>query len=206
MDDIQFETTHTVTFPGDKYGKRVRCEGADCPLCKQGVKVDTRFFVKAIVYVTDPVNGTVSLVPAIWDRPAAFADIDLKNLIAEYDDLTQNLFKIKRNGSGLDTRYTISIIMNKTVYNPEVYKADFTGLDSVDPVKVMTRTVEQYMKALNPEANQQESKNLDTVISTPEEHREVEQALNMEPEQEEAPAPQEEKPAPQPDRPKRYTF
>ena len=206
MDDIQFETTHTVTFPGDKYGKRVRCEGPDCPLCKQGVKVDTRFFVKAIVYVTDPVNGTVSLVPAIWDRPAAFADIDLKNLIAEYDDLTQNLFKIKRNGSGLDTRYTISIIMNKTVYNPEVYKADFTGLDSVDPVKVMTRTVEQYMKALNPEANQQESKNLDTVISTPEEHREVEQALNMEPEQEEAPAPQEEKPAPQPDRPKRYTF
>lgn len=204
MDDIQFETTHTVTFPGDKYGKRVRCEGPDCPLCKQGVKVDTRFFVKAIVYVTDPVNGTVSLVPAIWDRPAAFADIDLKNLIAEYDDLTQNLFKIKRNGSGLDTRYTISIIMNKTVYNPEVYKADFTGLNDIDPVKVMTRTVEQYMKALNPE-NKQESKNLDTAISTPEEHRQIEEALNMEPEKpEEAPAPKQE--APQPDRPKRYTF
>lgn len=204
MDDIQFETTHTVTFPGDKYGKRVRCEGPDCPLCKQGVKVDTRFFVKAIVYVTDPVNGTVSLVPAIWDRPAAFADIDLKNLIAEYDDLTQNLFKIKRNGSGLDTRYTISIIMNKTVYNPEVYKADFTGLNDIDPVKVMTRTVEQYMKALNPE-NKQESKNLDTAISTPEEHREIEQALNMEPEKpEEAPAQKQE--PPQPDRPKRYTF
>ncbi len=209
MDDIQFETTHTVTFPGDKYGKRVRCEGADCPLCKQGVKVDTRFFVKAIVYVTDPVNGTVSLVPAIWDRPAAFADIDLKNLIAEYDDLTQNLFKIKRNGSGLDTRYTISIIMNKTVYNPDVYKADFTGLSDIDPVKVMTRTVEQYMKALNPESAQQESKNLETVISTPEEHRAVEEALGM-PAEEPAPTP-----APQPqtnsnpqaaDRPKRYTF
>ena len=155
MDDIKFETTHTVTFPGERFGKRVRCEGADCPLCKQGVKVDVRFFVKAIVYVTDPTSGGVTLVPSIWDRPAAFADIDLKNLIMEYGDLTESLFKIKRNGSGLDTRYTISIITNKAVYNPEVYKADFTGLESIDPVRILTKSIEQYMKALNPSTEEE---------------------------------------------------
>ena len=204
MNDIKFETTHTVTFPGDKFGKRVRCEGDGCPLCKQGVKLDTRFFVKAIVYVTDPTTGNVNLVPAIWDRPAAFADIDLKNLIQEYDDLTEHLFKIKRNGSGLDTRYTISIIMNKTVYNPSVYKADFSGLDAIDPVKILTKTVEQYMKALNPSAEKEESAPVqpqaavvppndiaDTFRSTP---APAAQPVNTP----EAPAAT--------DRPKRYTF
>ena len=179
MDDIKFETTHTVTFPGERFGKRVRCEGDNCPLCKQGVKVDTRFFVKAIVYVTDATNGSVTLVPAIWDRPAAFADIDLKNLLTEYGDLTESLFKIKRNGSGLDTRYTISIITNKAVYNPEVYKADFSGLDSIDPTRILTKTVEQYMKALNPDKAEPESRNLDKVIATPEEEKAVEKALGM---------------------------
>lgn len=148
MEDIKFETTHTVTFPGERFGKRVRCEGDGCPLCKQGVKLDTRFFVKAIVYVTDATNGSVTLVPAIWDRPAAFADIELKNLMQEYGDLTESLFKIKRNGAGLDTRYTISIITNKAVYNPEVYKADFSMLEPIDATRVLTKTIEQYMKAI----------------------------------------------------------
>lgn len=217
MDDIKFETTHTVTFPGEKFGKRVRCEGDNCPLCKQGVKLDTRFFVKAIVYVTDPTTGNVNLVPAIWDRPAAFADIDLKNLLAEYDDLTENLFKIKRNGSGLDTRYTISIIMNKTVYNPSVYKADFSGLDEIDPTRILTKTVEQYMKALNPTAEPKEqSKNLETLIPNEQVNREVETALRMDPPVQHPADPVEEvrRPVTQPttqetpaaNKPKRYTF
>lgn len=180
MDDIKFETTHTVTFPGERFGKRVRCEGDSCPLCKQGVKVDTRFFVKAIVYVTDPASGGVTLVPAIWDRPAAFADIDLKNLMQDYGDLTESLFKIKRNGAGLDTRYTISIITNRAVYNPDVYKADFSGLESIDPTRILTKTVEQYMKALNPEAETQKSSNLDKIISSPKEEKAIETALGME--------------------------
>ena len=62
------------------------------------------------------------------------------------------------------------------------------GLSDIDPVKVMTRTVEQYMKALNPESAQQESKNLESVISTPEEHKAIEEALNM-PAEEPAPTP-----------------
>ena len=168
MQDIKFETTHTVTFPGDKFGKRVRCAGGDdCPLCKQGVKVDTRFFVKAIVYVTDPATGNVALTPSIWDRPAAFADIDLKNLMDEYGDLSDNLFKIKRNGSGTATRYTITVITNKTVYNPDVYKKDFTGLDEIDPVKVLTKSIDQYMNAINPKAAETDTAGIPTHNAAP---------------------------------------
>ena len=46
MSDISYESTHSVKFPNDKFNKRVRCEGENCPLCKSGVKTDFRFFVK----------------------------------------------------------------------------------------------------------------------------------------------------------------
>lgn len=156
MQDIQFETTHSVTFPGDKWPKRVRCAGDECVLCQQGIKLDTRFFVKAIVYTLDD-QGRVTPIPAVWDRAAAFADIDIKSLMEEArddfgTDLSNLLVKIKRTGAGLNTRYNLSLSPNnnKVVYNPEVYKADFSILESVDPIKIMTKTLDQYMQAVNP--------------------------------------------------------
>lgn len=149
MSDINFETTHAITFPGKKYPSRVRCAGDNCQFCAQGVKVDTRFFAKALVYVVDEA-GNIKIINTVWDRPSAFADIDIKNLIQEYGDLSQQLFKIKRNGTGTATRYTISIIMNATVYNPAVYKADFTELNKVDASKILSKSIAQYNEAVNP--------------------------------------------------------
>lgn len=151
MGDISFETTHAITFPGKKYPSRVRCAGDNCQFCAQGVKVDTRFFAKALVYVVDE-TGNIKIVNTVWDRPSAFADIDIKNLIQEYGDLSQQLFKIKRNGTGTATRYTISIVMNATVYNPAVYKADFTELNKVDASKILSKSIAQYNEAVNPSA------------------------------------------------------
>lgn len=151
MSDISFETTHAVTFPGKKYPSRVRCAGDTCQFCAQGVKLDTRFFAKALVYVVNDA-GNVQIVNTVWDRPSAFADIDIKNLIQEYGDLSQQLFKIKRNGTGTATRYTISIIMNATVYNPAVYKADFSELNKVDASKILSKSIAQYNEAANPSA------------------------------------------------------
>lgn len=152
MEDISFETTHSITFPGKAYPSRVRCPGNGCQFCNEGVKLDIRFFVKALVYVIGN-DGNVNIVNAVWDRPSAFADIDIKNLIQEYGDLSQQLFKIKRNGKGTATRYTISIIMNNTVYNPAIYKADFSELETIDSVRILTKTVEQYNAAINPAAS-----------------------------------------------------
>jgi len=155
MADLTFETTHSITLPNKRYPSRVRCVGDGCPFCAQGIKLDTRFFAKLIAYVVDETSGDVKLLNAVWDRPAAFADIDVKNLMQEYGDISNYLFKIKRNGSGTATRYTISIVMNNTVYNPAIYKADFTELDKVDPVKILSKSLEQYNEALNPSANNQ---------------------------------------------------
>ena len=147
MEDVTINACHSVTFPGERWAKRVRCAGDGCPLCANGVKTENRFFVKMLAYITDG-NGGVSVVPAIWDRPAAFADIDLKTLMQDYGDLTENLFKIRRNGQGLDTRYVANIITNKTVYNPDAYKADFSVLEGIDASKILTRPINKYLEAL----------------------------------------------------------
>lgn len=139
--DFTFESTHAVTFPGKTYPSRVRCQGSDCPFCKEGKKQDIRFYVKCLVYVVDDATGTVKGVPAVWDRPAAYADIELKALLQEYGDLSAQLFKIRRNGMGMQTRYTSTIILNNAVYNPETYKADFTELNTVDAVKLCTKSL-----------------------------------------------------------------
>ena len=203
MEDIQVETTHLVTFPGDRFGKRVRCEGADCPLCKQGVKIDTRVFVKAIVYVPDPTTGKITLIPAIWDRPKAFADIELKNKMMDYGDLTESLFKVKRNGTGTDTRYSIDIVTNKAVYNPEVYKEDFTGLDEIDASRILTKSIEQYMTALNPDLNKEVEK---PVYEAPVEQKTYTPAQPVVEEPVVEPTPVAQPTQVTSDRPRRYTF
>lgn len=150
MEDIVFESVHKVEdYPGRKWGAFVACTGEkDCPLCAAGNKKTTRFYAKMVVYAANDA-GDIELKATLWDRPAAFADIDLKNLMDEYGDLTDSLFKIRRNGSGKDTRYTIVPVMNKTVYNPEIYKKDFTCLEDITPSKVLCKTMEQYQTALN---------------------------------------------------------
>jgi len=150
--DFVYSTTHSVFFPGNPIAKRVRCEGAGkCPLCAQGVKVDSRMFVKALVYVTNA-EGNIEVLPAIWDKPSAFADIELNALIKDYGDISTMLFKIRRNGTGTSTRYTMTPIINKDMYPDSIYKADFSLLESVDPEKVLTKSIEQYEQAKNPQA------------------------------------------------------
>lgn len=157
MHDIDsFVSTHNVLFPGDKYEKKVQCADHDCPLCKQGVKMHMRVMIKGIVYITDPATGKVTLTPAIWDRPSAFADIELKEKMEEYGDLTNCLFKLKRFGQGTGTRYQLNVITNTAVYNPEIYKADFSALDEIDPVRITVRPLERYLEAI------QQSDNPDT--------------------------------------------
>ena len=147
MADVVLESCHSVLFPGDKWNKRVRCIEHNCPLCNIDVKIEMRFFVKMLVYTTDG-KGGVDISAAVWDRPAAFAAIDLKNLIQDYGDLTEHLFKIKRNGTGLDTRYTPSIVTNKAVYNPEVYVPCFEILEDIDASRILTKPMNKYLEAV----------------------------------------------------------
>lgn len=155
MRDIMFEATHNVRFPGDKWDKRVRCVGEGCPLCANGVKQDVRFFVKALIYKIDDNTGKMQILPAIWDRAAAFADRDIKGKMQQCAEdgigpLSNNLVKIRKTGSGLETRYSLDIIAaSNKMYNSETCPPKFELLDNVDPLRILTRTYEQYENALN---------------------------------------------------------
>lgn len=156
MADLVYESVHHVNgvFPNAPYGKNVSCSGDDnCPLCKstdpEVSKKTMRFYAKFIVYTQE--NGQVVLNPTIWDRPSAFGDVDLKNLMTEYGDLTNYLFKVVRSGSKTDTRYNIIPVLNKAVYPDNQYVRDFTVLNDIDAVKICTKSVAQYNAIVNPQ-------------------------------------------------------
>lgn len=151
MDDILFVPTHAVEWPGRRFGARVKCdEEHPCPLCEEGMTADIRVFVKFIAYTVDA-NNTVVLNNVVWDRPAAFADIDMKSLFDEYGDISTLLFKIKRSGTGTGTRYNIQPIINKDVYPDALYVANFSELNQIDPIFILTKSQQQYQEMLHPE-------------------------------------------------------
>ncbi len=157
MDDIEWIPTHLVEWPGSKYGKRVLCTSEEthaCPLCADGAKVDYRVFAKFITYTTNPA-GEVVLNSTVWDRPGMFGDTDLKNLFEEYGDISQMLFKIKRCGTGTGTRYNIQPVINNTVYPPDVYVANFEELNTIEPKRILAKTMAQYEAIMNAETASQ---------------------------------------------------
>lgn len=154
LDDMEITTVHLVkdVFPNDVFGKKVICDGTkDCILCKQGLKIMNRFFVKALIYVINPETNQLEILPAIWDRPAMFADTEIKNALQEYGDLTEVLFRIKRSGYGTETRYNLIPLFNKNKYNDDVYKADFSLLDNVDPLRILTKSMQDYLNIVCPD-------------------------------------------------------
>ena len=154
--DLQFESVHKVVgvFPNNKFGKSVRCTGEkDCPLCnstdENSKKKSTKFYAKMVVY--NPTADGAELCATIWERPPIFADSDLKNLMAEYGDLSNYLFKITRTGKKTDTRYNIiPVNMQSPVYSKPVYTTkDLSCLEGIDATKILSKGMDQYLDALN---------------------------------------------------------
>ena len=147
--DFHIEHCHEVALPGNPYPQKVECtkETGECILCDSKVKEVDRFLVKAVAYVIK--DDKVELVPVVWDRPMGYAN-ELEGKMNDYGDLSEHLFKIKRNGTGTSTTYSTDIILNKTVYNPEVYKADFSCLDNLEVDKVLIRRMSKYLELVNP--------------------------------------------------------
>ena len=70
----------------------------------------------------------------MWDRPRSYVDL-LNNFYTEYGDISGQVFKIKRSGAAgsKDTKYNI-IPANPTIYNSNIYVADFSAFDGYNPV------------------------------------------------------------------------
>lgn len=155
--DLMFESVHKVigVFPNNKFGKAVCCTGDDsCPLCASAdadtKKRSLKFYAKFIVYGV--VDGTIKMLPTVWERPSMFADSDLKGMMAEYPGFSNYLFKITRTGSGTATRYTLTPVnMANPIYSGAEYAKDLSSLKDIDPVKILTKSMQQYNEALHPE-------------------------------------------------------
>lgn len=117
-------TVHTVQV-GGKW-RKVNCirqpqEPTDvCPLCASGNNISNRFFIHMLVYKKNE-QGQMVAKPAVWERSFSYAT-KLKSLLDEYGPLTNELFKIKRNGAkgSMDTTYDI-LYCSPKVYDGAQY-------------------------------------------------------------------------------------
>jgi len=124
-DEFDILTTHSITENG-KF-RRVNClrgigESLDsCPLCASGNKMQQRFYIKLVEYTRDE-NDNVVATPKIWERPTTYVQ-RLSQLFAEYGNISDSVFKVKRIGEAgsMQTDYTI-MYPNPTIYNNDVYK------------------------------------------------------------------------------------
>lgn len=118
-----------------------------CPICKLGddnLKSKSKFYCRVLVYEKDE-SGNVVPRAKIWERPIGFADT-LRTFFTEYGNLSDQVFKIKRQGAkgSKDTKYDV-IFANPAIYKPEVYVKDFKDFEGYTPngSAYLTKTKEE---------------------------------------------------------------
>ena len=198
--DLEIVDVHNVKITkGDKIVYRyVAClrnndePFKNCPLCAQNIKTrNTQVFVKMIEYYLND-EGKVVAAPVVWSRGSNFAD-ELVTLLNQYGDLKDHLFKVTREKVSNKTKYNVLYQPEMGIYTEAAgYVKDFSALDNllINKHSYMERTFEELetfvqtgeMASRKPASEKSESKNLEEVISNPQEEQEVEEALGMEPE------------------------
>lgn len=125
VEDFDILTTHPISL-GGKF-RTVNClrdprdPMEQCPLCKNGTKVQSRIFIHMIQYVKNN-QGQVVATPVVWERGANEYGTKLKTLMSEYGPLSNNVFKIRRNGKTGDTNTTYEILYGSpNMYSEQVY-------------------------------------------------------------------------------------
>ena len=145
LQELDYATVHSVVLSNGNR-RTVSClrgehDGVDtCPLCKASLsnanyKPANKFYLKGIVYLTDETGKTVPS-PFVFERPAKFS-AQIIDLINEYGDLSNFIFKLKRTGKKGDTKTTYSFIpaLNASIYNEQNYPKDFSELEKIDVCK-----------------------------------------------------------------------
>ena len=92
-----------------------------CPACQAGEALSTRVFVRML----DVATGKVM----IWDKPASYRK-DLAGLIHYHNPLYKQKVEITRNGTGLNTKYSVMPIGDSGI-TEEQYKELVAQCDEV---------------------------------------------------------------------------
>ena len=124
VNDFDLLTVHDVKV-NDRYRKlnclRTANEPIEkCPGCMANLKVNTKIFIHLLQYEQDE-NGNIVAKPKIWERSLFYAN-QLKDLIINYGDLRNCIFRITRNGKAGDMKTTYNIMYcPPQMYPPENY-------------------------------------------------------------------------------------
>jgi len=221
LEDLKFATVHKPAF-GKKFEglgtgftpvsclNEVGSYSDACPFCRAAAeghevvgKAAKTVYLELLVSYKDGQTGSwATPIPVVWERPAGFSK-EIATKLRDYGNLRDIIFKVTRQGSGKETKYSLDYI---PVYNkPEIIPADFSAFDNFDITKhsywvKSAEDLEAYLATGHfPEVVKEEqvSKNLEQIIPNKVEEAKVEEALGFTAEP--APAPvAEEKPAPAP--------
>lgn len=112
VSEFNLLTCHDIQLNG-KYRKlnciRSTSDPIDmCPACKAQLRTSTRFFARMLQYVTNE-QGEIEVKPVVWERSLNYAS-QIRDLIMNYGDLKNCIFKITRNGAAGDMKTTYSIM------------------------------------------------------------------------------------------------
>lgn len=94
-----------------------------CPFCAADKRLEYRVYIPVIEYTRDDQDKIVPRA-RMWERSALYADT-ITNLINNYGPLSDNIFKIVRNGEAGSKNTTYDIVYGlPSVYKPELYPKD----------------------------------------------------------------------------------
>lgn len=121
-----------------------------CPLCEAGKSLQKKIYIRLIEYKRDE-TGAIQAFPRVWERSTEYIS-KLKNLCDEYQPLSEQVFKIKRNGEAgsVDTTYDI-LFANPNVYRSDIYPKDATLFENYKVIgsTVLFRSAEKMNEMLN---------------------------------------------------------
>ena len=146
LDSLQFATVHQLGA-AQKWMK-VSCLNPvgsyydTCPLCAAVSggnnsigKASKKVYVQMMVAYKDVTTGQFSeAIPVIWERPAGFSR-EIANLLNDYGDLTQKVFKVTRNGAAGNMQTTYSISYIPLFDKPESVTTDFSAFANFNIAK-----------------------------------------------------------------------
>lgn len=125
----------------------------NCPACKANMKTATKFYVRMLQYVPNE-QGVIEAKPVVWERSLNYAS-QIRDLIMNYGDLKNCIFKITRNGAAGDMKTTYNIMYcPEQMYPQEKYPIVENAFDNYNPLGtiVLNKTageIETYIATNN---------------------------------------------------------
>ena len=127
ISDIKITAIHRLSVNGRNRAINCMRDPIDpveaCPYCNAEKRLEYKVYIPMLEYTKDD-QGKIVVSAKIWERPAQFAT-RLSNLISDYGPLSDNIFRVIRNGEAYSqsTTYDVQYCL-PSVYKPELYPKD----------------------------------------------------------------------------------